>query len=149
MQSLFWIEIKGYHSDHGLRTPIEEISFTARPKIHYHSQFFKYGWSIFCQTHWPIFSDIFDLCLHWVPVVCGLYKLYNIIQQRGENKNDSLKGLYPIMIMRPQLCTPLEYSLGITKKPPFKFISALFLSFKPFNKGGLIWNRVILFVSLK
>ena len=55
--------------DHGLRTPREEIAFTARPKIHSHSQIFRYGRSIFCLPHRPNFSDIFDLCLHWVSVV--------------------------------------------------------------------------------
>ena len=54
-------------SDHGLRTPREEIAFTARPKIH--SQIFRYGRSIFCLPHRPKFSDFFDLCLHWVSVV--------------------------------------------------------------------------------
>ena len=54
---------------HGLRTPREEIAFTARPKIHSQSQIFRYGWSIFCLPHRPNFSDIFDLCLHWVSVV--------------------------------------------------------------------------------
>ena len=54
---------------HGLRTPREEIAFTARPKIHSHSQIFRYGRSIFCLPHRPNFSDIFDLCLHWLSVV--------------------------------------------------------------------------------
>ena len=54
---------------HGLRTPREEIAFTARPKIHSHSQIFWYGGSIFCLPHRPNFSGIFDLCLHWVSVV--------------------------------------------------------------------------------
>ena len=56
---------------HGLRTPREEIAFTARPKIHSHSQLFRYGRSIFCLPHRPNFSDIFDLSLHWVSVVGG------------------------------------------------------------------------------
>ena len=60
-----------YCSDHGLWTPREEIAFTAQPKIHSHSQIFRYGGSIFCLPHWPNFSDIFDLCLHWVSVVRG------------------------------------------------------------------------------
>ena len=55
--------------EHGLRTPREELAFTARPKIHSHSQIFRYGRSIFCLPHRPNFSDIFDLCLHWVSVV--------------------------------------------------------------------------------
>ena len=44
-------------------------SLHAWPKIHSHSQIFKYGQTIFCLPHRPIFSDIFDLCLHWVSVV--------------------------------------------------------------------------------
>ena len=54
---------------HRLLTPREEIAFTARPKIHSHFQIFRYGQSIFCLPHRPNFSDIFDLCLHWVSVV--------------------------------------------------------------------------------
>ena len=53
----------------GLRMPREEITFTARPKIHTHSQIYRYGRSIFCLPQRPKFSDIFDLCLHWVSVV--------------------------------------------------------------------------------
>ena len=52
-----------------LRTPREEIAFTARPKIQSQSQIVRYGRSIFCLPHWPNFSNIFDLCLHWVSVV--------------------------------------------------------------------------------
>ena len=54
---------------HGLRTPREEIAFTARPKIQSQSQVFRYSQSISCLPHRPNFSDIFDLCLHWVSVV--------------------------------------------------------------------------------
>ena len=50
---------------HGLRTPGEEISFTAQPKIKSQSQIL----SIFCLPHWPKLSDFSDLCLHWVSVV--------------------------------------------------------------------------------
>ena len=56
---------------HGLRTPREEIAFTAPPKIHSHSQIFRYGRSIFCMPQRPNFSDIFNLCLHWVSVIRG------------------------------------------------------------------------------
>ena len=62
----------GYGLSHGLRTPREDIVFTAWPKIHSHSQIFRCGQSIFCLPHRPNFSDIFDLCLHRVPVVRGL-----------------------------------------------------------------------------
>ena len=64
--------IKAYGSGHGLRTPRKEIAFTARPKIQSQSQIFRYGQSIFCLPHRPNLSDIFDLCLHWVSVVCDL-----------------------------------------------------------------------------
>ena len=56
-------------SYHGLRTPREENAFTARPKIHSHSQIFSYGLSIFCLPLRPNFSDTFDLRFHWVSVV--------------------------------------------------------------------------------
>ena len=56
-------------SGHGLRTPREEIAFTAKPKIQSQFQIFRYGGSIFCLPHRPNFSDIFDLYLHWMSVV--------------------------------------------------------------------------------
>ena len=58
-----------YNWQHGLRTPGEEIAFTARPKINSQSQIFRYSQHVFCLPHRPNFSDIFDLCLHWVSVV--------------------------------------------------------------------------------
>ena len=54
----------------GIRTPREEIAFTARPK--FQSQIFRYVGSIFCLPHRPNFSDILDLYLHWVSVVRAL-----------------------------------------------------------------------------
>ena len=65
---------------HGLRTPREEISFTARPKIQSQSQIFRYGGSIFCLPHRPNFSDIFDLCLHWVSVVRAMNLASNVLR---------------------------------------------------------------------
>ena len=50
----------------------QSIVFTARLEIHSHSQIFSYGRSIFCLPHRPNFSDIFDLCLHWLSVVRGM-----------------------------------------------------------------------------
>ena len=62
-------QISLIYAFHGLRTHGVEIAFNARPKIHSHTQIFRYGGSIFCLPHRPKFSDIFDLCLHWVSVV--------------------------------------------------------------------------------
>ena len=61
--------------DHGLRTPSVEIPFTARSKINSHSQIFRCGRSIFCLPHPPKFSDFFNLCLHWVSIVCDMDNL--------------------------------------------------------------------------
>ena len=58
-------------SNHGLRTPREGIAMTARPRIQSQSQIFRYSRRIFCLPHRPNFSDIFDLCLHWVSIVCA------------------------------------------------------------------------------
>ena len=58
-----------HHDRHGLRTPGEEVAFTARPKFKSQSQIFRYGRSIFCLPYQPKISDFFDLCLHWVSVV--------------------------------------------------------------------------------
>ena len=69
---LVWMYIRN-ESYHGLRTPGEEIVFTARTKINSHSQIFRCGRSIFCLLHRPKFSDFFDLCLHWVSVVRESY----------------------------------------------------------------------------
>ena len=68
----------------GLPTPGEEIASTARPKIHSHSQVFRYDQSISCLPHRPKFSNFFDLCLHWVSIVCELkdrviLELYNSV----------------------------------------------------------------------
>ena len=69
---------------HGLRTPGEEIAFTAWPKIKSQSQIFRYGRSIFCLPHRPNFSDIFDLCLHWVSVVrVPTYIFWSLHYQTG------------------------------------------------------------------
>ena len=71
--------IRNYH---GLRTPREEIALTAQLRIQSQSQIFRYGRSIFCLPHQPNFSDIFDLCLHWVSVVRGL--TYSFIFEKSE-----------------------------------------------------------------
>ena len=70
MLGLSWQKSVPDSSWHGLRTPREEIAFTARPKILSQSQ-------IFCLPHQPNFSDIFDLCLHWVSVVRVFLLLVN------------------------------------------------------------------------
>ena len=75
--------LAGMEHEHGLRTPREEIAFTAQPKIQSQSQIFRYGRSIFGLPHRPNFSDIFDLCLHWVSVV----------REREQNESHPLERL--------------------------------------------------------
>ena len=52
---------------HGLRTPGQEITFTAQPKIKFQSRIFRFGRSIFCLPYWLNFFLI--LWLHWVFIV--------------------------------------------------------------------------------
>ena len=63
------ILFESFRQIHGLRTPDEEIAFTARLKIKSESQIYRYGRSIFCLPHRPKFSDFLELYLHWVSVV--------------------------------------------------------------------------------
>ena len=52
--------------DHGLRTPGEEIAFTTRPKIHSHSQIFRYAEAKFvCHI-----SPNFQISLIYVFIGC-------------------------------------------------------------------------------
>ena len=64
-------DLAKHHDDpsHGLRTPGEEIVFTAQPKIKSQSQICRYGGSIFCLPHQPKISGFFYLCVHWVSIV--------------------------------------------------------------------------------
>jgi hypothetical protein len=48
-----------------------------QPSLHSRKfKIFRYNQSIFCLLHWPNFSDIFDLCLHWVYVVCAYMEVF-------------------------------------------------------------------------
>ena len=109
---------------HGLRTPREEIAFTARPKIQSQSQIFRYGRSIFCLPHRPNLSDIFDLCLHWVSVVRECDQSQLIICDCVINENNRR---FPILKIDPNntvVCEPFFKTkiLG-TYFRPFPFLS--------------------------
>ena len=54
---------------HGLRTPGEEIAFTARPKFTPTPKFLGTAEAYFVCHIGPSFQNFFDLCLHWVSVV--------------------------------------------------------------------------------
>ena len=107
---------------HGLRTPREEIAFTAWPKIHSHSQIFRYGGSIFCLPHRPIFSDILDLCLHWVSVVRGLrfnlWYLKNWKSYRRGTVCNSSELILPIFItmLFTQPCSSLNVVVSANER---------------------------------
>ena len=89
---------------HGLQMPREEIAITAPSKIQSKSQIFRYGRSIFCLPHRPNFSDIFDLCLHWVSVVRAV-TCFNAPNFTVYCPNVSTT---PIMSMGCQQCLPLS-----------------------------------------
>ena len=59
--SMILVEAIWHTRVHGLRTPREEKAFTARPKIQFQSQIFRYGRSIFCLPHQPNFCRYFWL----------------------------------------------------------------------------------------
>ena len=86
---------------HGLRTPRREVAFISRPKKQSQSQIFRYGRSIFCLPHQPNFLDIFDLCLHWVSVVCVLNSSMPTEQNYLENDRDDM---YPVHSALCHLC---------------------------------------------
>ena len=131
---------------HGLRTPREGIAFTARPKIQSQSQIFRYGWSIFCLPHRPNFSDIFNLCLHWM----------SIVRARDCNIHTSLS--YPLFKRSQDRKGYLLYIATKHKKKGTKWWSAIisfgqaswFMSQKR-PKNVLSWNgqRIIKTESVK
>ena len=139
-----------YARVHGLRTPREEIAFTARPKIQSQSQIFRYGRSIFCLPHRPNFSDIFELCLHWVSVVRGLdgqdtkffivgpffiYKMFDIKFQVFS----SIKfGVVDHFIGKKRVNT--KFSTKLTVQGVWFY--SLLLMHKQFHKV-IIWNLAI------
>ena len=97
--------------DHGLRTPREEIPFTARPKTQSQSQIFRYGGSIFCLPHRTNFPDIFDLCLHWVSVVRGITP--PLLQFSANIKEDSplTAAAAERWITKARLCMDIAWTL--------------------------------------
>ena len=96
---------------HGLRTPREEIAFTARPKIH--SQIFTYGRSIFCLPHRPKISDFFDLCFHWVSVVRVTYKQH--LQTQLLSGGLGLKSQLMVPDSQLQLWISAEYETFVNQ----------------------------------
>ena len=79
---------------HGLRTPREEIAFTARPKIQSQSKIFWYGQSIFCLPHRPNFSHMPSLGVRspWarhshVPSSCEKNIQMNVFYRIMSSKN--------------------------------------------------------------
>ena len=138
--SAYWFHtylVTIYTTAHGLRTPREEISFTARPKIQSQSQIFRYGRSIFCLPHRPKISDFFDLCLHWVPVVRGHHiRIRSMAMLVMKSSNEILRIILPLLhiyiiicqslSVRPCVCPYAIYSLSFgpiwTLKVPMDFL---------------------------
>ena len=85
-----WLVV-GHHQLHGLRTPGEEITFTARSKRKSQSQIYRCRRSIFCLPHRPKISGSFDLCLHWVFVVCDQLDELCAINQLFDGDDETRK----------------------------------------------------------
>ena len=130
--SIWWFLEDGthYHWSHGLRTTREEIAFTARPKIHSHSQVFRYGRSIFCLPHQPNFSDIFDFCLHWVSVVrdwswyisrCGTHT--NFFSSWWSLRSETHINFFKLMIFKKKMHFNMMISfLGTTSLGHIRYL---------------------------
>ena len=86
-----WVFIYFNSFDHGLRTPSEEIAFTARPKIKSQSQIHRYGRSIFCLPHRPKISGFFVLCLHWVSKVRAFDYMVGEIKEQQRTREEASK----------------------------------------------------------
>ena len=107
--------------------PGEEIAFTARLKIHSHSQIFRYGRSIFCLPHRPKFSDFFDLFLHWMSIV-------RVVQSSGNN----VREMHPVLLAQSPLNKVMQWALFIKQnlnwfRPVKKFRIHEFHKFKSFQ----------------
>ena len=132
------LDIQRHELDHGLRTPTEEIAFTARLTINSHSKIFRYDQSIFCLPHPPNFSDIIDLVLHWVSVV---RELDNYIKKCFLNSAMANPGCTRVESYKAQLCRTLPKLFRLNK-------SLSFYDQKP-SKTGLIFVQLfIVFFSL-
>ena len=108
--SVFWLAELNLLS-HGLRTPREEIAFTAMPKIQSQSQTFRYGRSIFCLSHRTNFPDSFHLCLYRVSVVrdandlnwkekCSRPKYLSRVMIIAINASAQIKVTYTVLILK-------------------------------------------------
>ena len=91
-------------SDHGLRTPGEEIALSARSKIKSQSQIIRYGRSIFCRPQRPKISDFFDLCLRWVSVVRDASDIIELSDFRRDTLRLSICTVNSIIKTKPAIC---------------------------------------------
>ena len=77
----YYVTKIGGHRSQSQTTDAQRGNFLhCTAEIQSQSQIFRYGRNIFCLPHRPNFSDIFDLCLHWVSVVRGLNGYFLNIQ---------------------------------------------------------------------
>ena len=111
---------------HGLRTPGEEIAFTERPKIHSHSQIFRYGRSIFCLPHWPKFLwfmpslGVRSPCLKQLNFQMRLLIMDHSVYRRVEElRNLKIMMMYVISLWRSLFVTKvlLEQKNGCSFLP--------------------------------
>ena len=118
--------------------PREEMAFTARPKIHSHSQIFRYGRSIFCLPLLPNFSDIFDLCLHWVSVVRA-----SSATDCNKNKNLNFIGFsqeHLTNYARPFFLNLERGKRSMQQKVPASLVRRTLVFFWKFSFGNSNWE---------
>ena len=124
--------------------PREEIAFTAWPKIQSKAQIFRYGQSIFCLPHRPNFSDIFDLCLHWVSVVRGSSYMWVLLAEQFQNS----QLLWETLVKNNcELAVVVDMKMMIRVQLTIITIIISLPKFLPISKscGELfLWNRALI-----
>ena len=87
---------------HGLRTPGEEIAFTARPRINSHFQIFRYNRCLPHRTGPNLQIFFFHLYLHCPQSVTQILNLLNEIQQarKGFRPPSAMQGFFLIFFLK-------------------------------------------------
>ena len=107
-------------TNHGLRTPGEEIAFTARPKIESQSKIYRCSQSIFCLPLLLNILCIFGDVLGW----CGYLDYINISKYRTWNRRIKC------------------WSMSVARLDPFRCLDAIAESHTARKIGDVKWRSL-------
>ena len=138
------------------RTTDAQRRISVLPKIHSHSQIFRYDQSIFCLSHRPNFSDIFGCqqsvpamitgksCFHYKEQVCSVATIGFIPIPTGQGRNQPLYEHHVIKSGRNRVDRWIDHSMT------FSWCSASKEGFKskknqsPFRVQKIYFHEIIL-----